>query len=142
MPAFVHFEIPADDLARAKKFYQSVFGWTMKDWNGPNMTYTMVMTKEKGVGIDGGMMKRENPGQVFTNYIMVDNIDTYLDKLTKAGAKICMPKTEIAPGMGWIALFQDTERNIIGLHQAPAKMKPAKKAAKKAAKKTAAKKKK
>lgn len=48
-----------------------------------------------------------------------------------------MPKTEIAPGMGWIAAFEDTEGNIMGFHEVPKKP-----AVKKAMKQSAAKKKK
>ena len=34
----IHFEIPADNLARAKKFYSTVFGWKINDY--PEMQYT------------------------------------------------------------------------------------------------------
>ena len=67
--------------------------------------------------INGGMMKRKNKGQPFMNYIHVENIDKMLAVIEKNGGKICLPKTEIAPGMGWIAAFQDTEGNLMGLHQ-------------------------
>jgi membrane protein DedA with SNARE-associated domain len=29
--AIVHFEIPADDVARAQKFYKQAFGWKISD---------------------------------------------------------------------------------------------------------------
>ena len=36
----MHFEIPTDDLARAKEFYDSVFEWQLQDMqgNGPSST--------------------------------------------------------------------------------------------------------
>jgi hypothetical protein len=134
--SIVHFEIPADDVKRAKKFYQKAFGWTITDpWK---MNYFMVETKEKGEeGINGGLMLRKDPGQPFMNYVSVDSIDAAAKKVEKAGGVVVLPKTEIGQGMGWIAAFKDTENNIMGLHETPKKP-----AAKKAVKKTVAKKKK
>jgi predicted enzyme related to lactoylglutathione lyase len=50
--AIVHFEIPADDVQRAKRFYQKAFGWKISDpWK---MDYYFVETKKKGEeGING-----------------------------------------------------------------------------------------
>ena len=144
----VHFEIPADDVKRAKKFYERAFGWKISD--PLKMNYFLVATREDGEpGINGGLMARVEPGQPFMNYLGVPSIDGGLKKVLKAGGQVALPKTEIGHGMGWIAAFQDTERNLIGLHQmaeAPAPPKRAakkavKKAAKKAAKKTASKRK-
>ena len=134
--SIIHFEIPADDLGRAKKFYQKALGWKITDpWK---MDYLMVETKQKGEeGINGGMMPRKNPGQPFMNYISVASIEAASKKIEKAGGVIVMPKTEIGQGMGWIAAFQDTEGNIMGFHEVPKRP-----AVKKAVKKTAAKKKK
>ena len=142
--SIVHFEIPADDLKRAKKFYEKAFGWRISDpWK---MDYFMVETKEKGEdGINGGLMLRKNPGQPFMNYISVDSIDASCKKVEKAGGVIALPKTEIGPGMGWIAAFKDTEGNILGFHEnhpKPATEKGVEKAGKKAGTKTAAKNKK
>jgi predicted enzyme related to lactoylglutathione lyase len=132
--AIVHFEIPADDVERAQKFYQQAFGWKISDpWK---MNYFFVETRKKGEeGINGGLMQRKNPGQPFMNYIAVKSIDASLKTVVEAGGSICMPKTEIGTGMGWIAAFKDTEGNVMGFHEAPSKppvkAKPAKKAAKK-----------
>ncbi|MHB1207420.1 MAG: VOC family protein [Rhodospirillaceae bacterium] len=135
----LHFEIPADDLDRARKFYTSIFGWKISDpWK---MQYFMVETRDHhGDGINGGMMKRKAPGQPFTNYIAVDEINDILAQVTAGGGMLAMPKTEIGPGMGWIAAFKDPEGNIMGLHQEPDSAKqPVKKPAPNAAKKAAAK---
>lgn len=136
----VHFEIPADDIKRAKKFYEKALGWKIAD---PfKMNYFFVSTKEKGEeGINGGLMQRMNPGQPFMNYIAVASIDAAMKKVEKAGGKVALPKMEIGNNMGWIAAFQDTEGNLMGFHQmsrpAVTEKKPAKKAVKKAAKKAA-----
>ena len=133
--SIVHFEIPADDVPRAKKFYEKAFGWKISDpWK---MNYFFVETKKKGEeGINGGLMPRKMPGQPFMNYIAVDSIEAFCKKVERAGGVIVMPKTEIGQQMGWIAAFKDSEGNMMGFHQMPAKP-----AARKSVKKAAAKKK-
>lgn len=37
MPRVVHFEVSADDLDRAQKFYGDVFGWSFREWNGESI---------------------------------------------------------------------------------------------------------
>ena len=136
--AVVHFEIPADDVARATKFYEKTFGWTIKAFPmPPGEEYYSVVTRKKGeAGIDGGLMKRKMPGQPFTNYISVPSIDDMNQAVQANGGTIVMPKQEIGPSMGWFSVFKDTENNMIGLHQAPPPP-PKKRAAKKKAAKKA-----
>ena len=142
--AIVHFEIPADDVARAKTFYEKTFGWTITAYPmPPGQEYYGVKTKKDGEpGIDGGLMKRNMPGQPFTNYITVASIDAMNAAVQANGGRVVLPKREIGAGMGWISAFMDPENNLIGLHQlpaappAPAKRAPAKRArARKVAKK-------
>ena len=79
----IHFEIPADDVKRAKKFYEKALGWKISDpWK---MNYFFVVTKEgKEEGINGGLMQRKNAGQPFMNYIGVASIDAAM-KALKSG---------------------------------------------------------
>ena len=87
MNSIVHFEIPADDVERAKKFYEKIFGWKIEKFpmpEGDDYFSVYAKDKEKGVGIDGGMMKRKNAGQPFMNYVAVDSIDTLLKKIKSA----------------------------------------------------------
>jgi hypothetical protein len=117
--AIMHFEIPADDVERAKTFYKRVFGWKIE--SGPTLPgadeYFMVMAKDGEEGINGGLMKRKMPGQPFTNYVTVSSIDQMLSAANASGARTALPKQEIGGGMGWIAAFLDPENNLIGLHQ-------------------------
>ncbi len=121
MDKVVHFEIPTDDLARAKEFYGSIFGWELEDMQG-GMPYTIVRTTpvdeqqmptEPGA-INGGMMQRtsETPTPVLT--IGVGSVDDALKKVEAGGGSTVTPKTEI-PGMGSFAYIKDTEGNLIGL---------------------------
>ena len=129
--AVVHFEIPVDDIERAKKFYSETFDWKFQEFPMPANSstggdpYYGVITAEvddKGMvttpgAINGGLMKRKSPNQPFTNYINVSSIESKLEAVKANGGEICMPKTEIAPGMGWIAAFKDPEGNFLGLHE-------------------------
>ena len=60
----VHFEIHADDVARAVAFYGEVFGWTFEDWSEfAGMPYFGATTGEEGTpGINGAIMARRGGG--------------------------------------------------------------------------------
>jgi len=117
MPTVVHFEIPADDVERAQKFYGELFGWKIEKFTGPiPMDYWMIMTGAKTgeMGLDGGMMKRQDPDQRITIYIDVPSIDEYTGRVKKLGGQVCVPKTAV-PGMGYFAVCLDQENNGFGL---------------------------
>ena len=65
--SLVWFEIPADDLARARKFYSALFGWKIKKFPG-GMDYWHIDTAGPDASPDGGMMARKHPEQAITNY--------------------------------------------------------------------------
>ena len=120
MGGVVHFEIPADDQKRARKFYQEALGWRIEPV--PGMDYSMVITTDMdddgqpaaAGAINGGMMARE--GQITAPVITVDvpDIDATLKSVEALGGSVVMPKNEI-PGMGFTAYFKDPEGNVIGL---------------------------
>ena len=86
----VHFEIPADDVQRAIKFYEQALGWKISDpWN---MKYWLVETKDGDTGINGGLMPRQNASQPFMNYIQVDSIEDAMAKVTPPEAPSPSPK--------------------------------------------------
>jgi predicted enzyme related to lactoylglutathione lyase len=114
----VHFEIPADDVERAQKFYGELFGWKIEKFPGTTpMDYWEIATgAEKGAMglLGGGMMKRQAPQQQITIYIDVPSVDAYVDKVTKLGGRVCFPKTAV-PGMGYFAVCLDQENNGFGI---------------------------
>lgn len=126
MNRIVHFEIQADDLERAKKFYEEVFGWEIAKWEGGSMEYMMVMTAPSGStepGISGGLLKRPCPApalgagtNAFVCTAQVDDFDAIATKIAAAGGKVAMPKFAL-PGMAWQGYFIDTEGNTFGIHQ-------------------------
>ncbi len=124
MDKVVHFEIPADDLARAQKFYRDVFSWEINKAPMPGVEYYMVTTvatgedmkpKEAGA-INGGLMKRNFPKEAPVIVINVSSLDDYLKKIEKAGGKIVLPKQTVGD-FGLYARITDTEGNIIGIWQ-------------------------
>ena len=124
MPTVEYFQIPADDIGRAKEFYNKVFGWEMQKWNSSENSenseqeYWMFQTKdEKGnPGLGGGLMKRQSPQHTVTNFITVSSIEEYSSKIEQSEGKIIMPKTPI-PNMGFFAVFLDTENNMFGIYE-------------------------
>ncbi|SEE63809.1 VOC family protein [Jiangella alba] len=119
----VHFEIPADDVERARGFYRDAFGWDVTPM--PDVDYTMVSTtpvdeagrpKEAGA-INGGMFTRDadRPGPIVT--IGVDDVDAALAAVQRLGGAVVLPKAEVM-GMGYAAYFRDSEGNVLGLWQA------------------------
>lgn len=124
MNRVVHFEIQADDIERAIKFYTSVFGWKMERWG--EQKYWMIMTAEKDSkepGINGGLMPRpaKTPAKecgtnAFTCTMQVESFDETAKKIEAAGGLVAMPKFAL-PGMAWQGYFLDTEGNVFGVHQ-------------------------
>ena len=118
----VHFEIPADDVARAEEFYRSAFGWNLNPM--PDMGYTMVSTTptdEQGApkdpgAINGGMFKREATISTPIITIDVDDIDKALETITSNGGSTVQGKESVMD-MGFSAYFKDSEGNLMGLWQ-------------------------
>ena len=122
MDKVVHFEIPADNVERASKFYKETFDWKITPV--PQLNYTLLgtvevdqnnMPKESGA-INGGMMERGFGIKSPVLTINVDSIDETIEKIERQGGKIVQGKMEV-PKIGFIAYFADTEGNILGLIQ-------------------------
>lgn len=110
----IHFEIPAENVERLRKFYSTLFGWKIERSPGP-VDYWLVETvpvDEKGktvrMGVNGGMMKKQNSEHKPVNYIAVESVDEYSKRIEKLGGKIVVPKMQV-PGVGWWALAIDPD---------------------------------
>ena len=118
MASIIHFDISADDVLRAKNFYEKLFGWKIEKFpTGPTEYYlieTLAKTGKKGIG--GGLAKREKKYQQITNFIEVDSIDEAIAKVKELGGEIVEPKSPI-PDLGFIAGCKDTEGNVFGIMQ-------------------------
>ncbi len=121
----VHFEIPAADVGKLKTFYEELFGWKILKAPIGGTEYWLIQTvptDEKGMplrpGVNGGLFQKQlqQEGVKQVNYITVESIDDYLNKVEKLGGKILVPKQQV-PTVGWVAIAVDPEGNQFGLLQ-------------------------
>jgi predicted enzyme related to lactoylglutathione lyase len=118
MPAtFRHFAINADDIPRAKRFYEDVFGWTFNPWGPPGF----YQTKDAGEGMLGALQGRRDlqPGlkvNALENSFGVEDLAATITAVEAGGGKILMPRVRIE-GVGDLIYFQDPEGNVLGAMQ-------------------------
>lgn len=118
------FEIPATDLSRAQKFYEAIFGLSLTPLDLPNIKMRMFPLEDQiGVGgaiCDSGGFHKPSATDGPLIYLNGNpDLQLVLDRIEKAGGKIMVPKTEISPEYGYMAVFIDSEGNRIGLHSIP-----------------------
>jgi uncharacterized protein len=122
MDKIVHFEIPVDQVERAKKFYSQVFEWQIS--GVPGMPYHMVNTTPVGAdfrptepgAINGGMLQRDAVIRSPVITVAVEDIDAAMERIKAAGGKIVKEPSPVGT-MGIAAYFQDPEGNLLGLWQ-------------------------
>jgi predicted enzyme related to lactoylglutathione lyase len=114
MSTIVHFDVPAENIDRAKKFYSGLLGWKFESY--PGMEYNLITTTNlEGVpGVGGGMGKRMDPSQRMVNYFGVKSIDAAIQQVKSLGGRILSDKMTV-PSMGYLANCVDTEGNTFGL---------------------------
>lgn len=115
------FEIPVNDMDRAKKFYESILetqidiqqmddftmGWFPSDMNQPGASGTLMKANSYIPSHSGTVV-----------YFSVPEIEDVLGRIEEAGGKILNAKTSIGK-YGYVAHFEDTEGNRVALHQVP-----------------------
>lgn len=111
------FEIPATDIHRAKKFYESIFQMDIHlvDFGGLKMG--IFPHKEVGAAI----CQHESYQPSATHGVLVNlnanpDLQQVLDRVEAAGGRILRPKTQISPEHGYMALIIDSEGNRMGLN--------------------------
>jgi predicted enzyme related to lactoylglutathione lyase len=114
------FAINADDVSRARRFYEQSFGWRFQPWGPPNF-YLIETGDEKTPGVGGLLEQRREliKDARMIGYectIGVDNIDEAIRAIVVANGKIVMPKFHI-PTVGSGAYFTDTEGNVAAAMQ-------------------------
>jgi uncharacterized protein len=119
------FEIPTTDINRAQKFYETIFGISMIPVEMPNIKMRMfplddMMTQVGGALVDSGGFHKPSVTDGPLIYLNANpDLQNVLDKIEAAGGKIMVPKTEISPEYGNMAVFIDTEGNRVALHSVP-----------------------
>jgi uncharacterized protein len=122
--AFSWIEIPAKDLDRAQKFYETIMGLTLTKLDLANIKMRMFPIDDPmGVGgaiVDSGGFHRPSSTDGPLVYLNANpDVQKILDKVEKAGGKILVPKTQISAEYGYMAVILDTEGNRIAFHSIP-----------------------
>jgi len=115
----MYFEFQADNLERALKFYQAVFGWTFEKLDWPQVEYYRIQTG----GINGGLLRRHsappapNSGtNAATVSMEVENFDETAQKIAANGGLTALPKFAV-PSTCWQGYFIDPDGNTFGILQ-------------------------
>jgi uncharacterized protein len=121
MPHLAHFAINADNVPRAKKFYEKVFGWKFSAWGPPNFYQIQTGGAGDPQPALGALQGRRNliEGRPTIGYectISVPSIDDTIEAVLANGGAVALPKSIIA-GVGALAFFKDTEGNVFGAIQ-------------------------
>lgn len=120
------FEIPALDLSRAQKFYETIFGMKMTALDLPQLKMRIFpLESPMGVGgslVSSGGFHKPSATDGPLLYLNADpDLQLVLNKVETAGGKIKVPKTQISPDFGYMAVIEDTEGNRIAFHSGPQK---------------------
>lgn len=119
------FEIPTTDIERASKFYEAIFGINLTPLDMPNIKMRMFPLDDMMTQVGGALVHSDGfhkPSLTDGPLIYLNgnpDVQNILDKVKAAGGKIMVPKTEISPEYGFMAVMEDTEGNRIALHSVP-----------------------
>lgn len=117
MPTIVHFDIPADDVGRARTFYSNLFDWKFHAPPGFPDFYLIETADQDGQpSLGGGLGKRGSPDQRIMTFIGVSSLSEFEEKILQLGGQVLVPKMTV-PKFGFMAVCIDTEGNQFGLWQ-------------------------
>jgi predicted enzyme related to lactoylglutathione lyase len=114
------FAINADNVSRAREFYQKVFDWEFEPWGPPD--FYLINTGDAPVGGSGGLLQERRelvPGSRMIGFectIVVGNLDQTIRAIEANGGKMITEKFLI-PTVCTVAYFQDTEGNVAGVSE-------------------------
>lgn len=107
-----HLEIRVTDMAQARDFYGTVFGWSFQDLG---TTYMLALVEGVSIGIE--LVDAPPSDGPHLPYVEVAGIKETLTNVEAAGGKVEEGATEIAGGLGWFAIFRDPSGNRLGIHR-------------------------
>ena len=114
MNNLAHFEIPVDDVDKAKEFYSNLFDWEFNYMEEMNYLMFTGESEDGKSKMSGGIFKKPNESFTVTNYFTVKSLAESAEKVEELGGKIVVPKTPV-PGMGWFVHFTDMDGNLLAL---------------------------
>jgi len=118
------FEIPVSNLDHAQKFYETIFNIEMIPMEMPQIKMRL-FPLENDESVGGAICQRGEfykPSITSGPLIYLNgnpDLQNVLDRVEGAGGKIVIPKTQISPGQGYMAVFLDNEGNRLALHSLP-----------------------
>ena len=102
-------ELITTDPGAATEFYGQLFGWTFEVMPMPDGDYHVAAVgEEKVAGITAVPAEAAGTPPIWGQYITVDNVDQFADKVTQLGGQILVPPTDI-PQVGRFMMFQDPQ---------------------------------
>jgi predicted enzyme related to lactoylglutathione lyase/uncharacterized glyoxalase superfamily protein PhnB len=114
-PRFCYVEIPAADAPASARFYESVFGWEIRDPESKRPRFDDAAGYVSGAWATGREIARA-PGLL--PYIWVDDLRATVALVTAQGGEILKaPAADTPGGSSWIATFRDPAGNVMGLYQ-------------------------
>ncbi len=117
------FELSVNDIARASKFYETIFGVQLHQMEMMGMKMAFFPAENMNGKVSGGLVEgpMHKPSADGAKLYFNGNPDlsVALGKVEAAGGKITMPKTKISDDIGYMAFFTDTEGNGVALHSGP-----------------------
>ncbi len=114
------FEIPAVDIARAQKFYETIFEISMSPLEMGDFLMVTFPGDEMSGKVSGALCKhpmyepRDNGALIYLN--ANPDLQPIVDRIESAGGKVVIPKTQISPEVGYMCVFIDSEGNRLALH--------------------------
>jgi predicted enzyme related to lactoylglutathione lyase len=113
------FEIPATDIARAANFYSTILEHevAIQDFG----EFKMATLSNVPGALTGALMQYQSyvPSETHGPLIYLnagEDLQPMLDRVEEAGGKVIMPKRQISPEVGYMAMFIDSEGNRMALH--------------------------
>ncbi|WP_420386962.1 VOC family protein [Roseivirga sp.] len=117
--AIQNFQIPVSDFDRAVQFYSHVMGYDLQcmEFGGYKIASFRFDQKD---GIGGSLIQAEGlePSKHGTMVYLHagEDLNPWLNRIEEAGGTLFHHKTPLGPGMGYYAIFDDTEGNRVGLY--------------------------
>ncbi len=110
----IHFEFQVVDPAQSVVFFETVFGWKFKRWEGPQDYWLVTTGDGDAPGIDGGLMAAPDRNARTVNTVEVPSVDEALERIVANGGACVVPKMAI-PGIGHLAYCTDPGGLIFGI---------------------------
>jgi len=115
------FEIPVNDIKRAKSFYEAIFDFELFDLDIGDGLQMAIFPAENGT-VGGALIQKEEyyyPSDTHGPLLYLNanpNLQTVLDKVEDSGGTISIPKRLITEDNGYMAVIIDSEGNRVALH--------------------------